>query len=201
MITGLDTNSNPIYDSSVDVSGYKLYYPTTTITNEDGTISTSFSNYPTISNGTNTITYNETSFININKSNYYCIKNIKLNLQTQPMCRIGFVIGGSYATEHSSTSYNLYNLTIGPTYSKTTSLYQWPIRLSIINGPTTKEFFNTRGLSSSVRGSSYMHALQYNDGIGRHILYIYRPEKPNSDTWGSYDNGVFIPIISELYSA
>jgi hypothetical protein len=181
-----------------------LYYPTTTITNEDGTISTSFSNYPTISDGTNTITYDSSNFVAINKSIYYRINSYKLNGLIQPICRIAFVIGGDYATEHSSTSYNLYNLTIGPSYSKTTSLYQWPIRLSIINGPTTKDFFNTYGAGKeveAVRNSRFMHALEYNDGIGRHILHIYRPEKPNSGTWGSYDNGVFIPIISELYSA
>ena len=116
------------------------------------------------------------------------------------MTIIPFVIGGVYATDHSSTSYNLYNLTIGPKYSKTTSVFQWPNRLSIINGPTTKDFFNTYASGNHARGSQFIYAIRYDDGIGRHILYIYIPAKPAAG-YTSYNNSLFIPIISELYSA
>ena len=197
MVTSNFRTTTLTYDSSVDVSGYTLYFPTSTIDNGDGTTSTSYTLYPTLSNGTNTITYDETSF----EKTAICGAQFKLNGLAQPICYFRFVIGGDYATEHSSTSYNLYNLMLGPTHSATTSLFQWPIRLSIINGPTTKEFFNTYGTASSIRGSNFRHAIRYMDDIGRHILYIYYPSNKPNQIWTSYDNGMYIPIISELYSA
>ena len=193
IITSIDSNSNPIYDSSVDVSGYTLYFPA----DNNG--------YPELSNGTNTITYDATSltFSSFTGANGggIVVGAFKLNGLAQEMIIIRFVIGGDYATEHSSTSYNLYNLMLGPTHSATTSLFQWPPRLSIINGPTTKEFFNPYGTVSGIRGSSFRHAIRYHNGIGRHILYIYYPHKNRTTIWPNYDNGIFIPIISELYSA
>ena len=178
------------------MSGYKLYYPPSTIDNGDGTTSTSYTTYPTLSDGTNTITYDETSFAKSSMTNsYHRSFKFKLNGKAQSIYYVGFVVGGDYATEHSSTSYNLYKLI---TQRKFQTLSWHVPEVFIINSPRTKGFFNT---PSAVRlGSRY--TLLYNDNIGRHILYLlYSRYQPWNGTFISYNTGIDIPTISELYSA
>ena len=192
MITSVDSNSNPIYDSSVDVSGYTLYFPTSTIDNGDGTTSTSYTLYPTLSNGTNTITYDSSNF-NIS-SKFYRSYSYKRFGKQEKTTEIKFVIGGEYATEHSSTSYNIFSIKLYGVDGQTVTYHgdMQQIVLSYITRLQEK-FVN------NYTPPMYKYYISYNSIIGRSILHIY--DRYNIRLIStSYNTGVIIPTITELYS-